>query len=317
VGLIEHLRREPLSERIQSSPRIDIAFSVEELGVGSVSFSRHVWPLRWKLEARGKERIARLIDETGVSTAVSVDRFNIETPDKRVELTPQDCVSGFAVSPPGALFVAHHRGRRYAVIASAPAQSLTSLSELGIKVTLATPDESPRAIMRLLAFYRNWHIARALGPLGAIRKSAVLEEFEYRIARLACGLTWADRALEFRRHKKVSIDRVQREVGGSPGFASRMKTTDWKWFPDSRQARAAFFNYAQTYKVSGDRKLCDFALRLAFEPASIRLDDPNTGADMFEHLASHQTVVRGAFFAKLVADLNAATVDGPSIGRQS
>jgi hypothetical protein len=83
--LVLKLTREPLSETVQSSPRVDLAFLVDELGVSSLSFLQKVQPLRWKLEADNR---ARLIDETGADQLVTIDRDDICMPDRRVTVAP-------------------------------------------------------------------------------------------------------------------------------------------------------------------------------------------------------------------------------------
>ena len=62
---IEKLRTEPLSEKVQGAPRVDLLFRAEELGAGSLTFSRDVEPLRWKLEPKDTGYAVRLIDEAG------------------------------------------------------------------------------------------------------------------------------------------------------------------------------------------------------------------------------------------------------------
>jgi hypothetical protein len=99
------------------------------------------------------------------------------------------------------------------------------------------------------------------------------------------------------------LDRLQREVDGSPGFASRMRTTAWHDAFDSATGRTEFAKFAATYQVSLDAELCNFALQLAFSPSSVRFEDPDKGAGAFERLAQVPSLARGAFLARLVMDL--------------
>ena len=100
--MLEKLGHEPLSEKIQSAPRIDIAFVADELGASALSFSHAVPPLRWKLE----DHSMRLIDEAGVGLDVKTFRYDIAVPDERVQLQPDQCFAGVEVAAPGSLFVA-------------------------------------------------------------------------------------------------------------------------------------------------------------------------------------------------------------------
>ena len=301
---IQKLGKEPLSEKLHSAARVELAFAVEELGVAVVPFDHKIQPLRWKLEVAGGRRMVRLIDEIGAAQAMLVDRFDLCAPDKRVELEAQACLAGVPVEPPGALFAARYNGKRYAAVASVPPPGpVHTFADLGFPVAFATPEDSPRGIMRLLFALRNWQRCRMIGPLAPVRRARVIGALEQRIKQSACGAPWADRAARFAEGKGVTIEELQREVGGSPGFASRMRSTPWKWFPNSTEARAEFLRYAEFYGVSKDAELCDLALRLAFHPASIRFDDPKKGAEIFERLGETRVLARAAFFAKLASDL--------------
>jgi hypothetical protein len=183
---------------------------------------------------------------------------------------------------------------------------MSAFSDLQLDLVFATPEDSPRRIMRLLAVLRLWQRAQALGPLAPVRRMKVVSAIEKKIKRLACGSSWAERADRFVRGAGGTIEELQREVGGSPGFASRMRTTSWNWFPNSHRARVEFFRIAKVYGISENFELCELALRLAFHPASIRLNDPKKGAEAFEQLGTMRTLIRGAFFAKLVTDAQTA-----------
>jgi hypothetical protein len=300
----DKLAVEPLSEKVQSAPRVELAFLVEELGAATISFPHKVSPLRWKLTVDANRRSIRLIDEAGAGAKVMVDRYNISLPDQRVEVDPQSCLHGVAVEAPGALFVARHDGKIFAAVASVPPrEKLAAFSDLNVSSVLAKPGGESRQIIRFLAIMRLWRAGRPLGPLAVLRKTNVLGIFERQIELLACGSRWADRAQRYRSGAIAQIEDLQGEVGGSPGFASRMRTTNWTWLSDNAHARSEFFRLAKTYGISEDANLCDLALRLAFHPSSIRLDDPKKGAAEFEQLGTKGILARGAFFAKLTSDL--------------
>ncbi len=300
---IQKLSKEPLSEKLHSAARVELAFALEELGATVLSFDHKIRPLRWKLETVGGHPTVRLIDETGSAQAISVDRFDLCTPDKRIEVPAQICIGGAAIEPPGALFAARYNGKRYLAVASVPpAAPVHAFADLGFPIQLATPQDSPRSIMRLLAVLRLWQRPRMMGPLAAVRRARVVAVIERRIKEAACGKSWADYAERFVERRGITIEELQREVGGSPGFASRMRSTPWKWFPNSTGARNEFRRYAKFYGVSKDGELCDLALRLAFHPASIRLDGPTKGAEIFKRLGETPVLARGAFLAKLASD---------------
>jgi hypothetical protein len=301
--IVEMLSKEPLSERIQSAPRIDLAFAVEELGVAVVSFAHKVAPLRWKLAHASNDHIIRLVDEAGGATNISVNRYDITVPDQRIDVPTELCLKGVAVNAPGSLFVARFEDRVYAAFASVPPRGrVMDFSMLIPSATLSGPAESARNILRFLAILRLWRLGRPLGTLAVLRKNAILELIGTRIEQLACGARWAEKAHNYRRNGG-RLDELQSDVGGSPGFASRMRTTEWTWHGDNAHARADFFRIAKTYGVCLGRGLCDLALRLAFDPTSIRLNDPAQGAREFEELGKLPILLRGAYFAKMTSDL--------------
>jgi hypothetical protein len=300
---VERLSQEPLSERIQSAARVELAFLVDELGAAAVSFPHKVVPLRWKLTSNNAGRIMRLVDETDAGANISVSRYDMVVPDHRLDAALNVCTQGFTVSPPGTLFVARLDGKMYAAFASvAPQGGLADFSQLVPPIALEAPGDTTRSILRLLAVLRIWRVGRPLGALAAIRKRAVLNLIETRIEQLACGPRWSVKAQRYRKNGG-RLEDLQGEVGGSPGFASRMRTTEWAWHSDPATARAEFFRLASTYGVCTDRDLCDLALRLAFHPNSIKLSDPTEGTRHFEELGKLPILARGAYLAKLTSDL--------------
>jgi hypothetical protein len=73
----------------------------------------------------------------------------------------------------------------------------------------------------------------------------------------------------------------------------------------TNECRKEFFKIAKTYGISTDAEVCELALRLAFQPGAIRLGDPDEVLKAFEALAGNPIVARGAYLAKLSADLTA------------
>jgi hypothetical protein len=313
--VIEKLGTEPLSEKIQAAHCVDLAFRADELGTSSLTFPKDVQPLRWKLEREKAKYAIRLIDEAGPEQEILVERYDIRVPDRREALQVDVSLTGVPVEPPGSLFVARHGKRSFLAIASVlEKQRLTSFSDLGVDIKLASPSDHPRRIALLLALQRRWRRARALGPLGTVRKAKVLEAFDHQITAMTCGSNWADRARECRAGQKGLLDRLQREVGGSPGFASRMRSTDWSQSGTNRADRDEFLKIAKTYGVSENSEQCELAMRLAFQPDTIRLTDPDTIRPAFEELARNPILARGASLAKLSRDMvtreRAATTGG-------
>jgi hypothetical protein len=301
--IVGKLTKEPLSERIQSAPRIDLSFSVEELGTVTVSFPHKIVPLRWKLATSHTGNTMRLVDETGAGSNVAVGRYDMPVPDRKFDVTQGAALQGIAVNAPGSLFVARYEGKVYAAFASVPPRGkLSDFSQILPPIALAVPGDAARNIVRLLAILRFWRIGKPLGTLAALRRNSVLGVIQNQIELLVCGSRWAAKAQSYRK-KGGRLKELQLEVGGSPGFASRMRTTTWDWYADSGYARAEFYRLAKTYGVCLDRGICDLAMRLAFHPTIISLADPKQGAHNFQELGALPILARGAYFAKLTSDL--------------
>lgn len=209
--VLERFGHEPLSEKVQSAPQIDIAFIADELGASALSFSHFVPPLRWKLS----NHRMRLIDEAGVGTELNTLQYRIVAPDECVRIQSSQCIAGVEIEPPGSLFIAIYQGTAYGAVASVPPhEKISGFEGLAVIPILKNPGDSPRDILRLIPGLRLWIAGRALlGPLAAIRKAAVIDVFEYQIERLACGTAWADRAKKNRAGDLENIEELQHQVG--------------------------------------------------------------------------------------------------------
>jgi hypothetical protein len=301
--LIDKLLAEPLSEKVQEAPRIDVIVTIDELGAASVAFHQIIQPLRWKLEVFDGLNRARLVDETGVGQDAVVEHYRMERPDDRTLPSLQDCLQGLAVYPPGGLFVARHNKTMYAAMISVVDRGrILNFSDLGFTTTLVTPSDSPRAIPRLLAIHRRWRIARPLGTLAIVRKGAVLDALEYQIAKIACGTEWARVARDYREGQVTLLDDLQRSVGGSPGFASRVRGALWNEMGPAA-ARSEFARLAGFYQVSDDPELCAVAWRLAFDLSGIRSAGSDRGIALFGKLSGNRALARGAYLAAIAVSI--------------
>ncbi len=298
---LEKLGREPLAEKLEAAPRFDIAVAVEELGYDRLTFHHDVQPLRWKLEHVGKTLVARLVDEAGADNEVVVQRYDISCPDRRVAINTQSCLAGFSVTPPGSLFVARYQERRYAAVISLR-ERLTALADLGANVSLGKRRcTSPRHVAWLLAQHKRWRTARPLGPLAIVHKSKVIATFAQHIAQILCHGNWANRLDECRRGRSQFLEHLQREVGGSPGFAIAV----WdgaRAAKDARDFEVNFIDKAKIYRVSTDPALCVLAFRMAFRLSDVRFDGWSRGQDQLKKLIANSTLARGAYLAKLAFD---------------
>jgi hypothetical protein len=291
------LGKEPLSELIQASPRIDISVRVEELGRCAVSLRQTIDPLRWKLDASS----ARLVDEAGADEEVTIERYDIRSPGHRVVISRQQCHAGLIIEPPGALLTAKFNGRRYSAVASIPGK-LASFTDLAIHITVGSRQDTIHAVRRLIPLYRLWIFAKPLGTLAPLRKRMVLDTIHWKIASLVCGPEWAARLRSAISGSSAQLDRLQREVGPARGFAYRMRSTNWHQPEEGLTPLGAFKKCVATYRITNDPALPVLAFHLAFEPDQVRFDSSGPAADVLDRLGRNLALVRGAYLARAVRD---------------
>jgi hypothetical protein len=305
------------AEAALSTPRVDLVCRIGELGQARVSIRQDVDPFRWKIEQSGGRSVLRLIDEAGADTDVSISQFSMERPDERTQLDRKQCEEGIELRHPGSLLMLQHRNRQAMTLACPTAAKLLSLSELGTGVAIfqGLQTNGPERITKLVAAYRRWRTATLLGPLAMHRKQVVLQAIITRISQIMCGPVWINEmnAIPQVGWDERSVARIQRGVGGSQGFAARIRRTSWK--PDVKpfdELHRAFFGFAKTYGVSADAKLCSLALALALDPKRIRPKDAAETKDLqarFEQIAFNGVLARGAFFAKFATTMNLAEAE--------
>jgi hypothetical protein len=315
---VAKLAKEPHAEKLQTAPRADLFFTVDELGVDSLSFSRKVHPFRWRLTANARDYRARLIDEAGADHPVTVKQYNISQPDLAIEANYNQCLSGHIVAAPGALLVATSDGKSYSAIISVPPQQpLTALTDLGAAITVSLSINALKHIPKLLFLLRLWGGAhQVLGPLGILRKAEICNALEQRLAVIVCGSNWASQAWKCRLARVPALAQLQREIGASPGFGVRLKTTDWRRAIENKNADAQFSYLAKFFKVSDNQDLCEMAFQLALAPTTIKLNNPGKrgGAD-WTLLTEFPALARGAFFVRLLIDLAGNSLPTTERGR--
>lgn len=151
---------------------------------------------------------------------------------------------------------------------------------------------------------RLWFSAKqVLGPLGSIRKADVCKEFERRIEAILCGFTWAERVRQSHSTNDPVIQQLRNSVGGSPGFVSRIMTTNWAGADQNDLLKGEFVRIAAVYQISEDLTLCQLALRVAFAPTTIRPGADTEAVNEWQRLMSVPSLVKGAYLARLMSRL--------------
>lgn len=302
--IIRVLTNDQFALALQSSPRIDIVCTVEELGTSTVSLQQEISPLRWKLESVHSQYIARLVNELDTDDAISVLRIDLKTPDRAKKVEASAAIRGIVVAPPGALFHASTKRNRSTAFVSVVAKTtLSEFRELQVPFSLSSYDQPGPAITRLVPLLRMWRTANPLGVIANMRRDQIVQALEDVIIRLLCSAPWAELARRCLNGEIGLLGRLQHDVVGSPsGFTARLRAITWPQGAPARTVLDEFATLAQTYRICADRTLCRLALQLAFAPERIQLRlFPDRGVEMFTRLSKEGPLARGAYFARIVA----------------
>jgi hypothetical protein len=289
-------RLKDYSDEIDAAHRVDLVAELGELGRQVIRFPHHVAPLRWLLDPVGHR--LRLVDETAHDEEIVVSRFDLTRPAVRQTASPADLIAGMDLVSPGALFTAAYKGQRFIAFASAPSQApLSALSELGLVQDFHCdgPDIA-RSIVGQINALQLWQRARPIGRMAAVRKLQTLAGLQSELRRLFCGGDWSAR---LDAQTPADLERAQLAVGASPGFGSRMRTTQWadmSW----AQSKAEFFRYANHYLVTANREMAERALTLAFRPWKYRVPAGSSAFDDINTLRANDPLMRGAYLARAV-----------------
>jgi hypothetical protein len=296
------LGADPASEWVHQAPETVINLSLEELGTQSLRFRRRVDPLRWTLRRDDDSYLVRLIDDSDSEETVEVARYDIAQPDTKVSLDLATAMEGIRVDQPGALFSARLAKRSFRLAVSVSPPAVSSLAALGIGVYISDETKTATKIPRLLALIRLWRDAAWQGQLVLHRKEAVLRALDRALAEAVCGAKWSGRLEQFNHRSDADLADLQREVGGSPGFAHRMRTTNFFQPVDGQPPEQAFVNWAVGYKIVDDPSIAALAFKLAFHPTKLRVDDPGERVSTLSGVAANRPLCRGAFLARLASE---------------
>jgi hypothetical protein len=222
-----------------------------------------------------------------------ISAFDLSAPLIERDIDVATANVGIAINAPGALLVATYQGHSHSIFVSVPrAQRLQSLAELGFDQSLILPVDETSAILVLLQSIQRWSPARPVGHLAIARKVTTLSRLRRELANTACG---PDFTRLLRADLAGGLERAQANVGGSPGFGSRMRSHAWP--QSATEAQEQFCQFAKTYGIESDDRRCSEAISLAFDPLSLRYKDGEEARSAIDGVLANRSLVRGAFLA--------------------
>src|SRR5262249_20601551 len=117
-----------------------------------------------------------------------------------------------------------------------------------------------------------------------------------------CGKHWTTVEQTFLDSPKAaySADALQHKICNYGGFGVVIKDNYRKLLSD--EASAWYAELCKRHKICESHALCDFAVRLAFEPGKMSALYKDKLDELAKKAASNPAVVRGARFGKLLCD---------------
>lgn len=295
--VVHRLTSAALAEHVERAVRIDLAVSLDEYGAESITFEKYAEPLRW---VRLNPTTLRLSDDSAGDEPPVVDCYDLSAVDRPRRIAYESALERVELDGKGGLLVVKHDGRRYGTIVTVTQSQLASFSDLGVPASLSKTSVQPANLINAL---KRWTAARRLiGPMAFLARRNAISALEGQLELLLCGEDWVTASNSVRSGKSALGDLYGR-VYYSRGFASGLRTYDWHYEVQRAAAIREFLRLTvEVYKVSGDEPLNLLALKLAFAPSTVASSDLPS-KDAFKELQSNAALIRGAYFARLAADM--------------
>lgn len=305
--LAQKLFSEAHIANVERAARIELTVSLEELGNSSIAFEKSVEPIRW---LRIDDRKVRLSDDTGDAEPPHIERFDLEAVDIAIDVNYDKALDSVELSGKGGLLVATYKEHQYSVIVTATKWTHATLTDLNIPTRVS--DTKP-TVQQIVSALNKWHGARRLiGPLAPLLRSNAIKSLERELCVALCGDKWATSV----ERAKASVERAKlemREIVGklyqsiwkSPGFGSRLADFPWDEVGEG-SILTEFIRLVNIYQLPANNAECELALKFAFNPYSINsLKLP--ADEILKKLISKQGLLRGAYFARMIADLRGSS----------
>ena len=292
----QFVRREDCAWSYLGAARGHLIIKGEELGECSFQFEHDLLPLRWVLRRDHHKIILRLIDDTGEEgSEPKVLFYSMEHPLNMQSCSPQEALSGLVVVQPGGLYIARHGDHSDSIIVSA-GFTADGLRGLGVRPECADLRNGSVTLMDSLHVLKLWHDARLSGFLPDIRRQHVLDGLLSAIYEIICGSTWARLEAQFRQdsNSQQAIDILQRAVDKHAGFAAVLRRDYANVCDNFDEALHWYADVATRYGICTERKVCEFALRLASQPQHLsQIPEAELGA-VLNQLRTNPSILRGA-----------------------
>ena len=288
----------------------------DELGEYGIRLERKVKPVRWVCQSAQRKGIIRLIDDTGQDDAAKCHFYSLRCPTESKPVEIKAALAGFMVEPPGGLFIAQQGEHSDVIVVSSP-QIMGGFQGLGIEPDLNDLKHGPIQIRRILRILRLWIDARLVGPLVEIRRDHVTRAILQCLYSRLLGNRWAEAEAAYllRPGSDAALQQLERSVGGPPNFAIVLRREHDSVGAGTVPPVKWFAELATRYHVSSERRLCEFALRLASQPHRLSSVFGGELDGWFRRVTDKTVLLRGARFLALLAITKNPKRDGAVIPR--
>ena len=278
-----------------------LKIDAESLGTSALRFEHEPLPVRWLVRSRRRDVVIRLADDCGLDDDhPAIYFYSMEHPIDPKCLEPQSVRSYVAVTSPGGLYVAKLASHTDAVVVSTPA----GLQDLQVNPAFPPLQRSATTLSKLWHLLGRWHGARRFGFLLDIRLQRVVDGLSNSLFSSMCGKNWAEAEISFLQAPTEDAARnLLMLADRRSNFGAALRNEVGSAFPSVTRLNDRFSATAVRYSICSDRRLCDFALRLAHQPHVTVLEADFDS--LLSSLMDNPAILRGA---RLLALLGASSL---------
>lgn len=191
-------------DNIRDNPRIaclyddaqscTVSLDAAELGSFVLNCQREFQPMRWQVRSGNLGYVARLLDDSGVSSEESIFKYEFQNPDVGLALDSGVYERGFEPVTGGLYYATHDEYRCGVIIPDCQKahSGFTSFQDLGLRPEMKPSSRSTSTIVDVLDSVERWSSARLTGDtLSAIRQQQVVDALTSHVVFLICGKRWA------------------------------------------------------------------------------------------------------------------------------
>lgn len=301
-GLSQFVRAEKRELAYLEASSGSLSIKEDELGDFTLRLERDVRPVRWVCRSDQRMTTARLIDDTGLEEPAACRFFSLRQPAEPVALETPKALAGIAIPVPGGLYEAIHAECEDAIVVSMP-QVEGGFQGLVIEPDLSALEGESTSVIQILDILNVWMRARLFGPLVAMRRGRIVQRVLNRLYARLCGRRWAEAETVFitQPQSEIALKQLEHAIGGTPGFGVLLRRDHAKFDSGSAAGIQWFAEVADRYKVSSDKGLSEFSLRLGSEPHALASLPKPVLDRLLTEIKDKTILLRGARFLALLS----------------